>query len=86
MIGVRYRGLSICAGLIFITVLASASGAQRDSAQPSTAVACPTIEVSVVAERLADAARTLTASAGEEVAVTATPLLTVNDFTVPRSR
>ena len=70
-----------CAGLIFIPLLASASGAQRDSAQPSAAAACPTVEVGVVAERPADAAHTLTTSSGQKVVITANPLLTVNDFT-----
>ena len=66
---------------MLIALLASASGAQRNSAPPSAAVACPTAEVSVVAERRADAARTLTTSSGQQVVVTATPLLTVKDFT-----
>src|ERR1700730_366034 len=43
--------------------------------------ACPTMEVSVVAEKSGDSVRTIRSSDGKLVSLTDTPLLTIDDFT-----
>jgi preprotein translocase subunit SecD len=62
-------------------ILAFTTPAQTADARQLGDRPCPTIEVSMVADQPGDGARTFQTTAGQTVTLTATPLLTVDDFT-----
>jgi preprotein translocase subunit SecD len=65
-----------------VLLMASIAGCVLSAQTPSPVTpTCPTMEVSVVAEKSGDSARTIRSSDGRLVSLTDKPLLTIGDFT-----
>src|SRR5437868_2396312 len=64
-------------GLFVATIACRVSSAQIPA---SVRPPCPTMEVSIVAEKPADAARKISSTEGKRISLTDTPLLTFGDF------